>query len=232
MFFEVCWLVGRKQVRFAGILVFRHVRRSSAASQNQWPLSASRFLQGSDKRMVWPCAVEASPFGAGVISLQQMVEHLGLAFLSEAGSQPRVSVVPTQCLASMGSQTQSTDCVKKQNNSVAYRANLWISSVCMCLRMSADVCGCLRTRPKCLGMTCRCVCECLRPRKTAALHAVTCLRMSAEGETKEFLLLTDVCGLGDQNHPEARSKTVGFRFLCVSMPWCKYCNLSWRRNSF
>ena len=186
MFFEVCWLVGRKQVRFAGILVFRHVRRSSAASQNQWPLSASRFLQGSDKRMVWPCAVEASPFGAGVISLQQMVEHLGLAFLSEAGSQPRVSVVPTQCLASMGSQTQSTDCVKKQNNSVAYRANLWISSVCMCLRMSADVCGCLRTRPKCLGMTCRCVCDCLRPRKTAALHAVTCLRMSAEGETNFY----------------------------------------------
>ena len=108
--------------------------------------------------------------------------------------------------------------------------------VCGCLRtfepIWANVCGCLRTRPKCLGMTCRCVCECLRPRKTAALHAVTCLRMSAEGETKEFLLLTDVCGLGDQNHPEARSKTVGFRFLCSSMPWCKYCNLSWRRNSF
>ena len=59
--------------------------------------------------------------------------------------------------------------------------------VCGCLRtfepLWADVCGCLRTRPKCLGMTCRCVCECLRPRKTVALHAVTCLRMSAEGET-------------------------------------------------
>ena len=99
--------------------------------------------------------------------------------------------------------------------------------VCGCLRtfepLWADVCGCLRTRPKCLGMTCRCVCECLRPRKTAALHAVTCLRMSAEGETKEFLLLTDVCGLGDQNHPEARSKTVGFRFLCIS---CRGANIA------
>ena len=115
------------------------------------------------------------------------------------------------------------------------------ADVCGCLRtfepLWADVCGCLRTRPKCLGMTCRCVCECLRPRKTAALHAVSCLRMSAEGETKEFLLLTDVCGLGDQNHPEARSKTVGFRFLCISMPWCKYCKpfltekfiLKWKR---
>ena len=142
----------------------------SAASQNQWPLSASRFLQGSDKRMVWPCAVEASPFGAGVISLQQMVEHLGLAFLSEAGSQPRVSVVPTQCLASMGSQTQSTDCVKKQNNSVAYRANLWISSVCMCLRMSADVSVplCLRlsaTKEKRLLCMRSHVCGCLRKGK-------------------------------------------------------------------
>jgi hypothetical protein len=36
-----------------------------------------------------------------------------LAFLSEAGTQSRVSVVPTQCLASMGSQTQSTDCVEE-----------------------------------------------------------------------------------------------------------------------
>jgi hypothetical protein len=31
--------------------------------------------------------------------------------------------------------------------------------------------------------------------------------MSAEGKTKEFPLLTDVRGLGDQNHPEARSKS-------------------------
>ena len=66
--------------------------------------------------------------------------------------------------------------------------------VCGCLRtfepLWADVCGCLRTRPKCLGMTCRCVCECLRPRKTAALHAVTCLRMSAEGETISTALET------------------------------------------
>ena len=120
-----------------------------------------------------------------------MVEHLGLAFLSEAGSQPRVSVVPTQCLASMGSQTQSTDCVKKQNiialHIVRTSKHPLSACVCGCLRtfepLWADVCGCLRTRPKCLGMTCRCVCECLRPRKTAALHAVTCLRMSAEGET-------------------------------------------------
>ena len=36
-----------------------------------------------------------------------------LAFLSEAGTQSRVSVVPTQCLASMGSQAQSTDGVEE-----------------------------------------------------------------------------------------------------------------------
>ena len=36
-----------------------------------------------------------------------------LAFLSEAATQSRVSVVPTQCLASMGSQAQSTDGVEE-----------------------------------------------------------------------------------------------------------------------
>ena len=143
MFFDVRWLVGRKLLRFAGILVWRHVRRKAARCSSEVPTRNSVFeLLRGDQRKAQALGVQKALEKVPAYTAAQAAAVL--AFLSEAGTQSRVSVVPTQCLASMGSQVLygwrrrswiiASQILRSCENSLS-------ADVCACLRMSADVCG-------------------------------------------------------------------------------------------
>ena len=201
MFFDVRWLVGRKLLRFAGILVWRHVRRKAARCSSEVPTRNSVFELlrgdqrkagiGSAKSFGESAGVHGCPSGCCVgISLgsRNAVESFSGAdavpgFYGKPGAvygwRRRSWIIASQILRSCENSLSADVC------------GLWNLSG----QMSADVCGLgqsawkwraavsagVRDEGKRLLCMLSHVCGCLRKEKLKNFHF---WQMSAALETK------------------------------------------------